>query len=198
MTDEEIPTMTLAEALRPKKTKKKTLSDPDGIGVTQKQIRLLSKLPDMLEGKKTLAQITIESGYCRDIKNASMVGERELTKLKKAMSKNDLLLDAFNLKGASLEEAAQTMADMLKATTLAKVSPHAGNVEGVREIADNKVRNNAAQFIIQAHGAMPERVVVNETRTFEQKLAIVKIIKENPGQAIDLIRQKMISGGGDE
>lgn len=173
------------------KKKRKTLTDPDGLGISIKQRRLLAKLPEMMEGKKTMAQIAIESGFCRDTHNAGMVGDRELTKLKKQLSKNDALMEAFNLNGASIEDAAKTMAEMLNAKMLTRVNPHAGNIEGVREVPDNKVRNNAAQFIIAAHGAMPEKKLTVETRSFEEKLSIVKIIQQNPEEALKLIHQKM-------
>lgn len=175
--------------LKPATNAKKTLHDPDGIGLTTRELKLLAKYPEVLAGDKTLAQITIESGLARDVKNAGSVGERKLHDIKKKCSQNDMLLEALRLNGATLEDAAATMGDMLRANKLVRVQAHAGNIEGVRETPDNSARQKAAEFIIEAHGAMPEKKVISETRTYEEKITIVGQIKKNPELAMQIARR---------
>lgn len=174
-----------------RKKKAKSMRGPNRDMLTARELNLLAMKPLVDAGQMTLAEATMKAGYSCKPTQAGTIGQRTLTAIKDRLSKNEHLQEVLNIKGASLEDAAAALGSSLKATKMVKCAPHKGNVEGLREVPDFAVISDTAQFLIEAHGAMPENKVISEHHSFEQRVAIVAELKQNPQQAMLLLQNLM-------
>ena len=173
-----------------KRKKKPTrMRGPNNDLLTPRELNLLALKPLVDAGEITLAEATTRAGFSCKPTQAGHIGQRTLTGIKDRLSKNEHLQEILGLKGASMEDAAAALATCLKAKKTVKCAPHKGNIEGLREVPDYAVISDTAQFLIEAHGAMPENKVISEHHSFEQRVAIVAELKQNPQVAMELFQK---------
>jgi hypothetical protein len=164
--------------------------NPDTL--TPRELNLLAYNQLVINGEMTLAEATMRSGFAVKPKNAGQVGAQVIGRIKEKLSRNEHLQEILGLKGASIDDAATALAESLRATKVVPVKAHAGNLEGVREVPDHMVREKAAEFVIQAHNAMPEKKIEKEIITYEERVTRVQELKEKGAEGIEMIKKLIV------
>jgi hypothetical protein len=135
--------------------------------------------------------------------SASSQASAQIASAKKKLSKNERLQEMCSLRGASLERVAQVLSDAMLAEQPVVVRDsvyeegedgkmHKVNRARIEFVPDHRARLIASNQTTEIFGALPDKKIVTETRTFETKLSVIAEIRQNPAESIAMIQALLV------
>jgi len=144
---------------------------------------------------------------------ASSAAQAIVKAAKKKLSKNEQLQEYLGLKGATLHRVAEVLADAMQANqpVVVRDSVYEKDEEGkmhkvnrarIEYVPDHRARLIASGQTTEIFGALPDKKIITEQRTFETKLSVIAEIRQDPAAGIAMIQamleQKMTQNSGGE
>lgn len=159
---------------------------------------------------KTLLECAEAAGLGGNDKSKQSYASHLLANVREKTNNNPRLQELLNLRGAGLEKIAEVFADGLSACqpVVVRDTEYVPDANGkVRKVStarieyapDHRVRVDTAKHAAFLQNAEPEKKVVVEQRSYEEKISLIAEIKQNPAEAIAniqaLLERKLTQGG---